>query len=252
MLIENHPGAPEAPAPRNTPPRNDSQRWLAELEREFLQANDSAPHASVDGDGGRSSAQTATRDRGPDAARTPASGGADSGFGEGGRDCADPRHAAASGSATLSATTVDTANATATSPAADIADARLAMPPSAQLPADPPPQPIALSPSIAAERALGPRGHDGDPAAAASRAPAPRYARQLMSLTEGEHASAAIRDASLSPAESVKVAHNVSIQLHAAGFGVQRIFINGQRFDSTSTGIAPRIDRLQPLFQDDE
>lgn len=253
MLVENPRGTPDPATSREKPPSlNDSQRWLAELEREFLQATASAPPASREHAAGRSPESSTTRRDTPAATHAPVDGPATRGRGDAVPDRADTRRESADMPVTAEATATMPAATPATSPATGLADARLAMPSVASTPADAPAATIALSPTSVADRALGLRTRPDDPAGTSSRAPAPRYARQLMSLTEGEHASATIRDASLSPADSGRVAHNVSLQLQAAGLGVHRIFINGQRFDSTPTGVAARPDRLPPLFQDDD
>jgi hypothetical protein len=253
MLVENHSGTPDPAAARDKPSRNDSQRWLAELEREFLQATAAAPPASHGHAAARSSGPSSSRDASPDAMHASASDGAAHARGSAVADPTDrPREFAATSAQTIAAEATAAVPAAATGPAIALADGRPMSLPSTATPTDEPLPAIALPPSSAADRALGLRARPDAPAGAASRAPAPRYARQLMSLTEGEHASATIRDASLSAADSAKVAHSVSLQLQAAGLGVHRIFINGQRFDSTPSGVAPRPDRLPPLFQDDD
>lgn len=80
---------------------------------------------------------------------------------------------------------------------------------------------------------------------------APRYARQLMTLTSDELAVATIRDASITPDGSWAVACSVSLQLQACGFAVQRVFVNGQRFDNTPTGVSTASKRIHDPFQDD-
>ncbi|MBW8760144.1 MAG: hypothetical protein JF586_21335, partial [Burkholderiales bacterium] len=250
------PGAPEEPGARDKPSRDDAQRWRAELEREFLQANDAAQDAPAGRDRSRPSAHAAAHAGAPASTHGRADGHAGAGLRQDGTDGADSRRMRAGdgwgSSATASPHAVEAPLPSDAIPAAGVADAGRAMPAPARAPADPLPPPVTLSPTLAAGRASGLRRPAGESATAASHSPAPRYARQLMSLTEGAHASATIRDARLSAAESEKVAHSVSLQLQAAGFGVQRIFINGQRFDSTPTGVAPRAVRLPPLFQDDD
>ena|GEM_PF-7111984 len=253
MLIENNRGAPESPTTRGKPSNGDSQRWLAELEREFLQATETTLQ-----DVGRSTSGS-TADSSAPAARTAA--------GQGGapdRAADDDRRAAAVRAPLLAAAQGPTPIA-AGDAAAIAAPAALAVPAPDRRQEEPcidstagmrvgdtAPESVALPPSITAGRQPGP-GAAAEPAGTPGRpfAAAPRYARRLMSLTEGEHTSATIRDASLSPADSEGVARSVSLQLQAAGLGVQRVFINGQRFDSTPTGVVPRPGRLQPLFQDD-
>lgn len=266
-MIENSPVVPDTPAGHARPSHSDAQRWLAELEREFLQAGETAQQASDDGQAPRAPAQAAPRADASTGARSSAYRASDDAHAHAPRGASAHGHVHAGAHTAIACTPgpcaadADTqASAVDTTPA--IANAGTSTPDAGGAPISPAslladaasPEPVASPPTLGADRALGLRGQDGEPAVASGRplAPAPRYARQLMSLTEGEHASVTIRDASLLAAQSESVARSVSLQLQAAGFGVQRIFINGQRFDSTPTGVAPRPDRLQPLFQDDD
>ena len=108
----------------------------------------------------------------------------------------------------------------------------------------------------------------GGPASARSRGPAPdaqgmsqmsasvlaetpRYARQFMqlSLADPTQAQASVRDASLSAAGEAAVAHAVTAQLRSDGVAVQRVFVNGRRFDAdtlSAANAAPRIFTNHP------
>lgn len=258
MLIESSSGAPDSPASRHKAARGDAQRWLAELEREFLQAGESSAQDSQNGDAHPRSSDPAMRGDAPMSALEPADSAATTGHSRDPQGAADPTRATGRPASEPSDTAPSTAAETARTGTPD-----------SNLDATPPdagdtspgvfqedlarPEPIAPMLPAASDAAPGLHAPDGEPCAAPGQrfAPAPRYARQLMSLTDGAHASATIRDASLSAADTQNVAHSVSLQLQAAGFGVQRIFINGQRFDTTPTGSVVRPGRLHPPFQDD-
>jgi len=74
--------------------------------------------------------------------------------------------------------------------------------------------------------------------AAGSRSPlaaaAPRYAKQFMqlSLADPAQAQVSVRDASLSSAAAAAVARDVAGQLRSEGVTLQRVFVNGRRFDA--------------------
>lgn len=68
----------------------------------------------------------------------------------------------------------------------------------------------------------------------------PRYAKQFMqlSLADPGQAQASVRDASLSGAAAAAVARDVAGQLRSEGVALQRVFVNGRRFDADALGAA--------------
>ncbi len=70
-----------------------------------------------------------------------------------------------------------------------------------------------------------------------------------LSLADPAQAQASVRDASLSAAGEAAVAHAVAAQLRSDGVVVQRVFVNGRRFDADTlkaADAAPRIFTNHP------
>lgn len=88
----------------------------------------------------------------------------------------------------------------------------------------------AIGPAPARARSLAQATSTEDAGAAAAP---PRYARQFMqlSLSESGQAQASVRDASLSLEDAAAVAQGVAAQLRSDGVVLQRVFVNGRRFD---------------------
>ena len=259
MQIDNRLGPPEATATRSGSAQNDSQRWLAALEREFLQANAPGPQASTAGAQPRSPASSGQPSHAEEGATKPGSGHDDGVAHHGGHPIAHRPSTRLEALCSGGADAIVAAQAsTGVPPSArpGPAAANTEDPGSTAVLQGPAPTPTSAAPALAldARRPTCRPGTPGEPADTSTGSPAsaPRYARQLLSITDGEHASARIRDASLSPADARNVALDVSLQLHAANFGVRRIYINGQRFDSTPFGVAAQPARPQPLIQDDD
>jgi hypothetical protein len=293
MLIEQTGGPPDAGAGagRSPPAKNESQRWLAQLEREFLQANESLAqqHTQQDGakggettgrghrvvhrgpgqqsdsagEGSSSTGLSTPAQANPQAAahaHSPPAASADAAARHAENSLVQARSAAASPASQASITSA----AGLVLPAGALPVARLGLGAATSQPLAPPPLSLASASSQldaqplqaiapASLESIAPQGRES--AAVADRrpsGPAPNYAKQLMSLTEGEHPAATIRDAALRPADFESVAHSVSLQLQASGFAVQRIFINGQRFDITPAGTASVPRRHSQPFQDDD
>ncbi len=94
------------------------------------------------------------------------------------------------------------------------------------------PAPVAaIGPNSSRTRSLAQATPTED--AGATAAGPPRYARQFMqlSLSESGQAQASVRDASLSTEDAAAVAQGVAAQLRSDGVVLQRVFVNGRRFD---------------------
>lgn len=105
--------------------------------------------------------------------------------------------------------------------------------------------------AAARARSLAPDAQGLSQASASVVAEPPRYARQFMqlSLADPAQAQASVRDASLSAAGEAAVAHAVAAQLRSDGVVVQRVFVNGRRFDADTlkaADAAPRIFTNHP------
>jgi len=231
-------GRPGDAAPE--PAAQSGDRWLAQLEKACLgawHAGSSPAHAD-----GRDADAPPRRDPTPEpqAGEVP-----DTPRG------AAPPALAGSGLPTLQEVLASAPAALALAPRPAYAGLQLSLAPdvAADAPGDgsvaeaPRPQAANIGTRSTLARGLVPQADDGGTAGEAAGAP-PRYARQFMqlSLTEPERAQASLRDASLSAADAAAVARGVAAQLRSDGVVLQRVFINGRRFDvaaSHGDGAAP-------------
>jgi hypothetical protein len=268
--------------------KGDSNRWLAELEREFLTAN--APILESRGDAAPARSKTDTfASAGETGSRQdPGTPGAPEGepalsFSKNARPCrresapqeisnavlqreaatdhsranvAKPGTLPATAALSLCKSEAEVRALASGSPLpSSLADSTPSM---ADCPVDavdvPAMTPAFTRTSPAGWQHLGERGETLPELGGGSSAalePAPRYARQLMTLTSDELGVATIRDANIGSDGSWAVACSVSLQLRASGFAVQRVFVNGQRFDNTPTGVSTASKRIHDPFQDD-
>jgi hypothetical protein len=77
------------------------------------------------------------------------------------------------------------------------------------------------------------RGPEAETPAPAQLAP-PRYARQLMQVSLTEAPQVNLRDATLDAVASQAVALSIASELRQQGLALQRIFINGRRYDGAA------------------
>jgi hypothetical protein len=227
MKIEMPASVAKPPTPGSAPAPESARRWLAQLEGAFIGqlAGDRQDAGGPAGDDQGSSSS-------PDDA-----GGADSTAGEGRSAPTPPAQASGQGLGV---------------PVAVLATAGMPAPPAAcALPSDHPyaglaqaavgqePEPAqptqpARVPTVAA-RPIGTRTQPvmahGAPARGETAAPPPRYARQFMQLALGDSPEASVRDAALDDAAGAAVAHAVASRLRGDGIALQRVFVNGRRFD---------------------